>query len=89
MRLELYQMMDNVAGHVTGPIIIAPTDAFAIRLLKNTLQDPKQEDFRRNIRDYNLLHIGQQNEETGHLETQEIRTVITGAQMLATMDNGS
>ena len=86
MTLELYQIMDTVAGHVTGPIFTAMNDAVAIRMVRNTVADPKS-DMRTNLRDFNLLHIGTQNEETGQLETILIRTIITGSQLLATLDN--
>ena len=86
MKLDLYQIMDTVAGHVTGPIFTAANDAVAIRMVRNTITDPKS-DLRTNIRDYNLIHLGHQNEETGQLETKEIRTVITGSQLLATVEN--
>ena len=85
MKLDLYQIMDTVAGHVTGPIFVAPNDAVAIRMVRNTVKDPKS-DMRTNLRDFNLIHLGTQNEETGQLETIQIKTVIIGNQLLATLD---
>ena len=85
MRLDLYQIMDTVAGHVTGPIIVASNDAVATRMLRNTVTDP-QSDLRKNVRDFNLIHIGYQDEKTGALTTEEIRTVITGSQLLAVLE---
>lgn len=80
MRLaNLYQMYDNLAQSVAGPIIIEKRDAPAIRAFhgvlanKDTLPGQYPDNFE-------LRHIGVQDEETAQLTVMQPQTIATGTQ---------
>lgn len=101
MRLtNLYQMYDNEAQAVAGPIIIEKRDAPAIRAFHGVLGNDKTLPGQY-PEHFELRLIGQQDEETGHLHLhsscpncgqtgeQEIAsgTIATGKAWVATQQN--
>lgn len=75
---ELYQLYDKTARSVAGPIMMQKHAAPAIRdfhsILANTDTMPG-----RYPEQFDLLHVGTQDEETGTLAAVEPRPVATGA----------
>lgn len=76
---KLFQIYDNVANTVVGPIISAPHQASAIRNFTDLLNDPKTT-LASHPDDYKLLCIGEQDEETGIIVTWTTTDVATGTQ---------
>lgn len=83
MTLNLYQVYDTVAQTMMGPIIQAKHDAPAIRTFTDALSDPRA--LGAHAKDYRLMILGEQHEETGLLVPHPLgpQTVATGEQWLA------
>lgn len=76
---NLYQVMDNKAANVMGPVMNTPADAVAIRHFTDALRDNKSM-LGQHPEDFDLLCLGSQEETTGEI-TPYIggpRVVLTG-----------
>lgn len=82
-RKQLYQLYDTKAGVVSGPILSANKPAPMVRSFNELLAD-KNTDPGKYPEDYQLLHVGEQDEETGIITPAEHgpATVATGTQWL-------
>lgn len=61
---ELYQVWDRKAESVVGPILTANRPAPIVRYFHEVLADEKT-DLGKHPEDYNLVHIGTQDTDTG------------------------
>lgn len=88
-RIRLYQMYDKQAGIVSGPILAVNRDAAAIRAFNDVLAQ-KDSDPGRYPEDFELLLIGEQDQESGAIVAwnpsghQEV--IATGAEWLAAQE---
>lgn len=75
--LKLYQLYDNVAMQVAGPIISGTRDEAVIRQFTDVLARPETlpgqfpEDFA-------LMHIGEQNQDTAEIIPRDPEIIYTG-----------
>lgn len=74
---KLYQLFDKVAGSVVGPIMSHKREQPAIRIFHGWLQN-KETGPGMHPHDFELLELGNQDEETGEISAER-RVVATGA----------
>lgn len=86
--LKLYQMYDNVAMLVAGPIIAGNRDEAVIRQFTDVLARPDTQPGQY-PNDFSLLQIGEQNQDTGELTAMEPRIIYTGRVWLRLKGPGS
>lgn len=77
-RTKLYQVYDLKAESVAGPVMAQKNDGPAIRDFHSILQNPETMPGR-HPHDFNLIQIGEQDEETGVIEDTTVRIVATGS----------
>lgn len=78
MTTNLYQVRDNVAEAVMGPILTAKIDAAAIRIFHTAMADEKG-GLSQHPQDYDLLYLGFQTEESGQIHAlPEPKVIATG-----------
>lgn len=87
-KTNLYQAYDKVAQLTFGPIIAQKRDAAAVRIFTDALSNAKT-DLAQHPGDYELLQLGEQDEETGQIEAIAPRVVATGAQWAAAQTEAS
>lgn len=74
--IKLYQVYDVKAETHFGPIIAVRHEKAALRIYYDALTD-KQSNISKHPEDYNLVYLGQQDEETG-LINSEPETIMKG-----------
>lgn len=83
-KIGLYQIRDNKAEMVAGPIMAAKAEAVAVReftkIIRNTDTMPGQ-----HPEDYDLMKIGDQDEETGQVSAQLPTVILNGKTYLDSM----
>lgn len=79
---ELYQIYDLKAESVRGPIMAYNRPGPAVRAF-NELCANKESEIGRYPKDFHLLHIGTQDEETGEIESGRNTVIATGEAWLA------
>lgn len=77
MRKQLYQIRDRIAGVVVGPIMAFPREAPAIREFEDLLAN-QQTTIGQHPADYDLHHIGQQDQDSGELDPIIPTTIYYG-----------
>lgn len=77
MMLKLYQVLDKQAACVVGPIISVRHMAQAIRLFNDTLAT-EGTTLNQHPDDYDLMYVGEQDDETGALAPSQTQIVHTG-----------
>lgn len=84
---RLYQVRDNKAERTFGPILAAYADAAAIRIFSDAMRDPKTT-LAQHPEDFDLLYLGEQDEQTGTILGITPTPVLTG-EMFATISGAS
>lgn len=86
--LKLFQMFDNVARQVTGPIAAANREEPIIRAFTDALSNP-QSDPGKYPDDFSLIHMGEQNQDTGEITPCEVQTIYSGRAWLVAKGDSS
>lgn len=77
---KLYMVRDIVGGQVIKPIIIVKHEAAAVRIFTDAMKDERTDLFQHPA-DYELLYLGEQNDDTGEIAGLERpRAILTGRQ---------
>lgn len=84
--VQLYQIRDLVGQSVVGPIITAHHPAAAVRHFTDLLAD-KNTMLASHPEDYELLHLGEQDETTGDITSMRPNVVLTGVQWKQIQDS--
>lgn len=87
-KLKLYQMFDTVSMTVFGPIIHGSRDEAVVRQFTDILNRPETLPGQY-PKDFVLMHIGEQNQETGEIEPVDPQTIYTGRVWLRLKDAGA
>lgn len=81
----LYQIRDRVAGVVTGPIFPEYRDGSAVRQFADLVY-AKQGPISEHPADYDLLCVGQQDDESGEIASCDPRVVANGQDLVRSDD---
>lgn len=79
----LYQIYDKVAETSLGPVLKAHKAAAAVREFHTALGDNRTS-LNQHPADYNLLYVGEQDDQTGQIQGTKPMVVATGAQWVET-----
>lgn len=84
---QLYQVYDNVAQRSMGPIIAAYAAAAAIRSFTDAMKDERTT-LAQHPEDFDLLHLGEQDEHTGTI-LGVTPTIVLAGSTWAVMNSGA
>lgn len=79
---NIYAIYDKVAKAITGPLWLYNNDAAAIRVFDDVAREPKSI-IGQHPGDYNLVNLGDLNEQKPEIKGQPAETVLEGSQWLA------
>lgn len=82
MTVNIYVVYDLVAQSVQGGVHCFPHDAVAIRFFRDVM-DASDTSLNKHPEDYDLLCVGSLNSEGPSLFGGEVRTIMTGASIVA------
>lgn len=81
MSRRLYAILDNKADMIVGPLMMYPNDVVAVRGFGVHVEN-NQTDLNKYPDDFEMIYVGNIDETTGQINSENVTTVCTARQWL-------